>query len=600
VSDKYTIEYETAGLVFEFTPSAESKGDLAATSGEQTVVGKVDLNSPKSRTTFVREAYELYPDDFTLTELEFRRALNDLATHVDEEFKIRAAKAEEENAPSHEDDDDVNDHEAEALIEAPNVLNRYVEKMAKIYDVYGDRAQMKVVALGALSAQLEPLSGGTPLGTNVMLIGEAGRGKNYVSDAVASGMPRAFIYEFESASAKSFFYEADANPDQFKHTWVYPNEAEATDALVETLRPLLSKAKAVHKTVDTNAEGANAFRGLTIEGPLTVTIPTVRNKLDGQLQSRMLVIELEEFEDRVPRHSAKVSESLLLKRATEDHAGELALWRAALKKLTKVRRVGIATHHEKFRLETNKISHGARLWRNFLSLMLTHAWLEQRNRETITLENGEVGVVASSEDYRAAYEVFSAACKRSVVELSDTHRDILNAVYELEKGEKRGALRDAGFSYRKIGEEAGCSYETVRKQKAFLVQSVGLLRESEQGGLRLVKDANPSWWEDNEILEGFPTPDEVDMWWTGKHKKAVDTVDTADTEDEKPTDKPNKVSTDGGDKGVDTSTGTSTGAVDTENAIGTPGSNGHGDVSTMSTHFEGLGGDVDYEYSEDE
>jgi hypothetical protein len=600
VSDKYTIEYETAGLVFEFTPSAGSKGDLAATSGEQTVVGKVDLNSPKSRTAFVREAYGLYPDDFTLTELEFRRALNDLATHVDEEFKTRAAKAEEENAPSHEDDDDVNDHEAEALIEAPNVLNRYVEKMAKIYDVYGDRAQMKVVALGALSAQLEPLSGGTPLGTNVMLIGEAGRGKNYVSDAVASGMPRAFIYEFESASAKSFFYEADANPDQFKHTWVYPNEAEATDALVETLRPLLSKAKAVHKTVDTNAEGANAFRGLTIEGPLTVTIPTVRNKLDGQLQSRMLVIELEEFEDRVPRHSAKVSESLLLKRATEDHAGELALWRAALKKLTKVHRVGIATHHEKFRLETNKISHGARLWRNFLSLMLTHAWLEQRNRETITLDNGEVGVVASSEDYRAAYEVFSAACKRSVVELSDTHRDILNAVYKLEKGEKRGALRDAGFSYRKIGEEAGCSYETVRKQKAFLVQSVGLLRESEQGGLRLVKDANPSWWEDNEILEGFPTPDEVDMWWTGKHKKAVDTVDTADTEDEKPTDKPNKVSTDGIDKGVDTSTGTSTGAIDTENAIGTPGSNGHGDVSTMSTHFEGLGGDVDYEYSEDE
>jgi hypothetical protein len=118
--------------------------------------------------------------------------------------------------------------------------------------------------------------------------------------------------------------------------------------------------------------------------------------------------------------------------------------------------------------------------------------------------------------------------------------------------------------------------------------------------LRLVKDANPSWWEDNEILEGFPTPDEVDLWWTGKHKKAVDTIDTADTEDEKPTDKPNKVSTDGSDKGVDVSTGTSTGAVDTENARRTPGSNGHGNVSTMSTHFEDLGGDVDYEYSEDE
>jgi hypothetical protein len=54
------------------------------------------------------------------------------------------------------------------------------------------------------------------------------------------------------------------------------------------------------------------------------------------------------------------------------------------------------------------------------------------------------------------------------------------------------------------------------------------------------------------------------------------------------------------DKGVDTSTGASTVAVDTENAIGTPGSNGHGDVSTVSTLFEGLGETVDYEYSEDE
>jgi hypothetical protein len=445
-----------------------------------------------------------------------------------------------------------------------------------------------------------------PLGTNVMLIGEAGRGKNYVSDAVALGMPGPFIYEFESASAKSFFYEADANPDRFRYTWVYPNEAEATDALVETLRPMLSKAKAVHKTVDTNAEGTNAFRGLTIEGPLTVTIPTVRNKLDNQLQSRMLVIELEEFEDRIPRHSAKVSESLLLSRAVEDHAGTLALWRAALNKLAAVRRVGIATHHEKFRLETNKISHGARLWRNFLSLMLTNAWLEQRNRETITLEAplGEQAVIASSEDYRVAYEIFSTACKRSVVELSDTHRKILNAVYELQKSQKKGALRDVGFSYRKIGDKAGCSYETVRKQKAFLVQSVGLLREFEHGGLGLVKDADPSWWQENELLEGFPTPAEVEKWWASEsgaeNEHRVDKVDTHVAEEEQPIGTPNAVSIQGADKGVDASTQTSPTPVDSENMIDKPNPNGHHKVSTVSTVFDDEGEKVDYEYSEDE
>ena len=596
----FGIEYEAEGIEFEFTPAKGTAGELAATLNEETVVAKIDIANAKGRSTFVREALELYPDAFTISELDFRRVLNDLAVYVNDEFKIRASKAEDDSEADDEVEDvEVDEEAAEALIEAPDVLERYVETMAQIRKVYGDRAQMQVVALGALSSQLEPLSDGMPLGTNVMLIGEAGRGKNYVSDAIALGMPGPFIYEFESASAKSFFYEADANPDRFRYTWVYPNEAEATDALVETLRPMLSKAKAVHKTVDTDADGANAFRGLTIEGPLTVTIPTVRNKLDNQLQSRMLVIELEEFEDRVPRHSAKVSESLLLSRATEDHAGTLALWRAALNKLAAVRRVGIATHHEKFRLETNKISHGARLWRNFLSLMLTNAWLEQRNRETITLETGEQAVIVSSEDYRVAYEIFSTACKRSVVELSDTHRKILDAVYELQKTEKKGAFRGAGFSYRKIGDKAGCSYETVRKQKAFLVQSVGLLREFEHGGLGLVKDADPSWWQENELLEGFPTPAEVEKWWAEGDTNRVDKVDTHDNKDEKPIDKPNTVSTEGADKGVDMSTQTSPTLVDSETLIGKPNPNGHHEVSTLSTPFES-GGDLDYEYSEDD
>jgi hypothetical protein len=36
-----------------------------------------------------------------------------------------------------------------------------------------------------------------------------------------------------------------------------------------------------------------------IEGPITLTIPTVRNKLDGQLRTRMLVAELADYEGRV-------------------------------------------------------------------------------------------------------------------------------------------------------------------------------------------------------------------------------------------------------------------------------------------------------------
>jgi len=197
--------------------------------------------------------------------------------------------------------------------------------------------------------------------------------------------------------------------------------------------------------------------------------------------------------------------------------------------------------------------------------MLTHAWLEQRNRKTVELENGETGILVTSEDYRAAYKVFSKACQRSVVELSETHRKILNAIYRLEKKDKR-KLGGAGFSLRKIADEAEISYETVRKQKAFLVQSVQLLREPPEGGLLLVKDADPSWWAAGEVLEGFPTPAQVKSWWESENQ--VDIVDSTEKEVEKAIDKPNP--------------------------------NGKSPVSTMSSRFEGLGEKVDYEYSEDE
>ena len=92
-----------------------------------------------------------------------------------------------------------------------------------------------------------------------------------------------FFMAFESASAKSLYYRAETDPDVLKHRWLYPNEAEATDQLVEMFRPLLSGGKASHLTVNKTIEGRNVAQELNIQGPASITIPTVRNKLDAQL-----------------------------------------------------------------------------------------------------------------------------------------------------------------------------------------------------------------------------------------------------------------------------------------------------------------------------
>ena len=246
-----------------------------------------------------------------------------------------------------------------------------------------------------------------------------------------------------------------------------------------------------------------------MRGPITTIIPTVRNKLDGQLQTRLLVAELEDYEGRVKQHSRAFNKLLLPDYVPLKEADTLRRWMAALESLTEVRRVVIPHDRERFALNDDSVSHGARLWANLLGLMCAHTWLEQRNRKIIKLANGERAVVASSEDYEAAYKVFAATSRRTIVNISDTHRKILNALYQLQEENPEAD----GFPQRRIAETAGVEQGTVSKNKTFLVTSAKLVREAGYG-LALVEGAEPSWWIGDDLMNGFPSPERVRQWWS--------------------------------------------------------------------------------------
>jgi len=441
-----------------------------------------------------------------------RRALTDL----EEEASARPLADVQELDQPHEDHSVVPE-EVEELIGRPGVLDRYVKDAARVHGVVGEVEHLRLLTLNATGAQLEPLPNGRPAGANLVLIAEAGRGKNHLADAVAGLLPEVFYIAFESASAKSLYYKAEDDPTILKHRWVYPNEAEATDELVEMFRPLISGGRATHLTVNKNAEGRNTAQELQAEGPVTVTIPTVRNKLDTQLQSRMLVSELADYDGRVAAHSRAFSKLLLPNHAGEDHTPKRRAWQAAMRSLAARRRVVLDLEHEEFCFHSDTVSHGARLWGNLIGLMLTHAWLEQRSREVVMLSSGELAIVATPEDYEVAYTIFKATCERSVVNLSETHRKILDAVYDL----KQESEHAEGFSHRKIAERAGVHHSTIGEHRTYLVKSVKLLRETESGMLDLVADAEPSWWNDDDLLEGFPHPEQVWRWWEEKESYPV-------------------------------------------------------------------------------
>ncbi len=420
----------------------------------------------------------------------------------------KAQEEAERRRTEHRERVDEAQTEIDALTARPGVLERLRNAAATMHNVRRDEKALELALLVALGAQLEPLPNGRPLGASMLVTAQAGRGKNHIVDAAVKPLPEEFYFSFEIASGQSLYYKADEDPGFLKHTFAYPNEIEGAEQLWEFLRPMLSKGSAKKIVTAKDSDGNMTTREILVEGPVTIAIPTIRNKTDEQLQTRLLVAELPDYPGRVKEHSAALSAQLLPDAAVADHSHLRFLWQEGLRQLTDVRRAVFPLAHPDFALDDDGISHGARLWANLLSIMATHAWLEQRSRRLLELGEERLAVEATPDDYEAAYGIFNAVCKRTVVNLSDTHRNILNGLHELQEDNPD---RD-GFRQREIATAGGVSLGAVSNHKTFLVTSAKLIRESEDG-LALVEGADPSWWEVGKMMEGLPTPAQVRSWW---------------------------------------------------------------------------------------
>src|SRR5215212_7244069 len=180
--------YEVEDFCLEFSPNGSPyTGTLRTTDEAQSGPYEAEVNLQKagSRERYAKKAAELYAMEIS----RWERALNEVSTRQWEEV---AAAAQAESDGEQEPESGVAPEEAEALLDSPGVLDRYVEDVAKIRGVVRDRDALRLQTLVALGAQLAPLPNGKPAGANLILTAEAGRGKNYVCDAVASMLPGGF------------------------------------------------------------------------------------------------------------------------------------------------------------------------------------------------------------------------------------------------------------------------------------------------------------------------------------------------------------------------------------------------------------------------
>jgi hypothetical protein len=326
--------YEIDEIRFRFMPDGSPmEGTLCVEYPEHgPYVAHVSLTKLRSRKQYAREAAQHSGIDSELLE----KLLTDLSSTRFEE--VEAALEAEDEDPSQETLPEVSQEEIDTLIGKPHILERIVQSAATYSKVVREQYVLGLLFLVFLSAQLELLPSGKPLGANCILSAPPGRGKNYLADAVARVLPEEFTFAFENSSPKSLFYKAKLEgPSCLKHTTLYPNEAEAVDPLVETFRPVLSGGKATLVTVGKDGGEENVGQEIHLEGPMGLVVPTVRNKLDKQLQTRMLLADLDDYPGRVAAHSGAVSEQLSPDYAGADYSQEIFVWQAALRSLAEIR-----------------------------------------------------------------------------------------------------------------------------------------------------------------------------------------------------------------------------------------------------------------------
>src|SRR5215207_900921 len=134
---------------------------------------RVSLDQSRSRKEYAKEAAE----HAGMAQEPLATALVDLCSARFEEIEAAAMDIGEEDEALPESSAEIPQEELDVLIGEPGVLGRITEAAATFSKVVGEKCLLGLLFLVFLSAQLEPLPSGKPLGANLILSAPPGRGK---------------------------------------------------------------------------------------------------------------------------------------------------------------------------------------------------------------------------------------------------------------------------------------------------------------------------------------------------------------------------------------------------------------------------------------
>lgn len=324
---------------------------------------------------------------------------------------------------------------------SPRILDRLTDVLPEV-GLVGEERAAKLVYLCATSRLLKrPVS--------ATLKGPSAGGKSETVVRTLDFFPPSAYYALTAMSERSLAY----SDEPLKHRTLVMYEAAGIggDLISYLMRSLLSEGCVRYETVEKTSRGLRP-RLIEREGPTGLLVTTTKIRLDGELETRLLSIPVNDS----PQQTRRV----LMALASEHHTQlDLGPWHALQEWLE------LSEHHVAIpfatRLASTVPTVAVRLRRDFgalLNLIRAHALLHQASRDRD--EQGQV--VATLDDYAVVREMVNDLIGEGIESaVPPAVRDTVNAVKEiadpagvtattvakllqLDKSSASRRLRDAG------------------------------------------------------------------------------------------------------------------------------------------------------------
>ena len=404
--------------------------------GGSTHVDNIDLYGARSRKSFAAAAAERLDMEARKIEEDLLSLLETLETLQSETTR----EAAQTQAPVMSEEEKA---EALALLRSPDLLARIAADL-ELAGYVGEPRNKKLAYLIGTSRRLpKPLS--------AIFRAQSGCGKSFLMECVAELMPPEDVHYFSRLTPQALYY---LEPDALKHKLLIVDERDGSEEAEYPIRTLQTrKVLKLAVPIKDPSSGKIKTAILEIYGPIAYMESTTDQHVNPENANRCFELYLDESEAQTRAIFA-----------AQRRARSLAGWREDRRKAAVLR----AHHNAQRLLRPLKVIipyvdmiefpeswlRGRRDHDRFLSLIEGIAFLHQHQREAGE-ESGERFIIASLDDYAAAYDLAHAVFAQAGSDVPKPVADLLaqiETVIAAEALKQKARAEDIWFTRRMIRE----------------------------------------------------------------------------------------------------------------------------------------------------